>query len=52
MLFAISGPGSLQQEDAYQALIAAFRIEKPGDGTSDQSDNSGDYTEREYIVGK
>ncbi len=49
MLFAISGPGSLQQEDAYQALIAAFSLENP-EGTSDQSGNAGAYTEREYIV--
>ena len=49
MLFTISGPGSLQQEDAYQALIAAFSLENP-DGTSGQSGNAGADTEREYIV--
>ena len=49
MLFAISGPGSLQQEDAYHALIAAFSLENP-DETSGQSGTSGGYTEREYIV--
>jgi len=51
MLFKIDGPGSLQQEDAYQALIAAFGIENPG-GTSGQPGNAGAYTEREYIVEK
>ncbi|MGB7787494.1 hypothetical protein [Methanoregula sp.] len=45
MLFKINGPGSLQEEDAYQALMAAFRM-------SDQSGSSGDVTEREYIVEK
>ncbi|MDD1701742.1 MAG: hypothetical protein LUQ31_02020 [Methanoregula sp.] len=49
MLFKISGPGSLQQEDAYEALIAAFDLENP-DGTSAPSGTSGDFTEREYSV--
>ena len=47
MLFAISGPGSLQQEDAYQALIAAFGSANP-DGTTG---SSGSYTEQTYTVG-
>ena len=50
MLFAISGPGSLQQEDAYQALIAAFSQENPDGMSNGQSGNAGGYTEREYIV--
>jgi hypothetical protein len=41
MLFKISGPASLQQEDAYQALTAAFAFENP---------NGASYSEREYIV--
>jgi len=41
MLFKIGGPGSLQQEDAYQALIAAFKFENP---------NGASYLEREYVV--
>lgn len=49
MLFTISGPGSLQQDDAYQALIAAFGIENPS-GTGDESGNAGAYSEREYVV--
>ena len=50
MLFTISGPGSLQQEDAYQALIAAFSLENPDGTSSDQSGNAGAFTERGYIV--
>lgn len=49
MLFKIGGPGSLQQEDAYQALIAAFGIENP-DGAGGKEGTSGAYTEREYTV--
>jgi len=45
MIFRISGPGSLQQEDAYQALMAAFTMNGP-------PGNSGTATEREYIVEK
>ena len=50
MLFTISGPGSLQQEDAYQALLVAF---DPGDygGSGTASGTSGYITEREYRAG-
>jgi hypothetical protein len=44
MLFTISGPGSLQQENAYQALLAAF---DPGAS----SGTAGYLTEREYRAG-
>jgi len=50
MLFTISGPGSLQQEDAYHALLAAV---DPGDsgGSGTASGTSGYITEREYRAG-
>ncbi len=49
MIFKISGPGSLQEGDAYQALLAAF---VDSEDNSVPSGNSGVVTEREYIVDK
>ena len=48
-LFKISGAGSLQEKDAYEALIASFSGgERPMTGTA----GSGGITEREYQVEK
>ncbi len=43
-LFKVSGPGSLQREDAYQALLAAF------DAANSDSAGSNGITEREYVI--
>ncbi|MDD1716461.1 MAG: hypothetical protein LUQ01_05630 [Methanolinea sp.] len=48
-LFRVSGPGSLQSEDAYWALMAAYDDIYATAGTTAQTAN-GDVTEREYVI--
>lgn len=52
-LFRVSGPGSLQEEDAYEALMASF--DEGGSagtgGTAPQGGSSG-ISEREYVIEK
>jgi len=50
LLFKISGPGSLQQEDAYEALMAAYNSGTYVTGTGTPPATSG-VSEREYTVG-
>jgi hypothetical protein len=52
-LFKVSGPGSLQQEDAYQALLVAFGAGMSNDtGSTTTQKGSNGISEREYVIEK